>query len=92
MGLTFADIQSLSREESALYPVRLLVLRMLLLRRAVTQPLEPLPLLTEYNDEEKRIAELQIGFATRLRKSAYYIVETTKSTGKLYNRSTLFAD
>ncbi|TFK93346.1 hypothetical protein K466DRAFT_572570 [Polyporus arcularius HHB13444] len=63
MGLTFADIQSLSREESALYP-----------------PLEPLPLLTEYNDEEKRIAELQIGFATRLRNSAYYIVETTKST------------
>ncbi|EIW54986.1 uncharacterized protein TRAVEDRAFT_51114 [Trametes versicolor FP-101664 SS1] len=63
MGLTFADIQSLSREESALYP-----------------PLEPLPLLTEYNEEEKRIAELQIGFATRLRNSAYYIVENTKTT------------
>ncbi|KAI0355910.1 hypothetical protein OH77DRAFT_1402132 [Trametes cingulata] len=63
MGLTFADIQSLSREESALYP-----------------PLEPLPLLTEYSEEERRIAELQIGFATRLRNSAYYIVEPTKST------------
>ena len=47
----------------------------------MTQPLEPLPLLTEYNEEEKRIAELQIGFATRLRKSPYYIVESTKSTG-----------
>ena len=46
------------------------------------QPLEPLPLLTEYNEDEKRIAELQIGFATRLRQSAYYIIEQTKSTGK----------
>ncbi|KAI0327584.1 hypothetical protein GY45DRAFT_1327473 [Cubamyces sp. BRFM 1775] len=63
MGLTFADIQALDREESALYP-----------------PLEPLPLLTEYSEEEKRIAELQIGFATRLRQSAYYLVETTKSS------------
>ncbi|KAJ3002362.1 hypothetical protein NUW54_g5722 [Trametes sanguinea] len=63
MGLTFADIQSLSREESELYP-----------------PLEPLPLLTEYSEEERRIAELQIGFATRLRNSAYYLVEPTKST------------
>ncbi|KAI0762506.1 DNA-directed RNA polymerase III, subunit Rpc31 [Fomes fomentarius] len=43
-------------------------------------PLEPLPLLIEYSEEEKRIAELQVGFTTRLRKSAYYIVETTKST------------
>lgn len=49
----------------------------------MTQPLEPLPLLNEYNEDEKRIAELQIGFATRLRKSAYYIVETTKTTGVL---------
>ncbi|OSD05214.1 hypothetical protein PYCCODRAFT_1406686 [Trametes coccinea BRFM310] len=63
MGLTFADIQSLSREESELYP-----------------PLEPLPLLTEYSEEERRIAELQIGFATRLRNSAYYLVEPTRST------------
>ncbi|KAJ3518918.1 hypothetical protein NM688_g9375 [Phlebia brevispora] len=63
MGLTFADIQSMSREATALYPT-----------------LDPLPVLTEYTEEEKRIAELQIGFATRLRKSAYYIVEPTKST------------
>ncbi|KAH9947533.1 DNA-directed RNA polymerase III, subunit Rpc31 [Amylocystis lapponica] len=63
MGLTFADIQSMSREATALYP-----------------PLEPLPVLTEYSDEEKRICELQMGFAARLRKSAYYIVESTKST------------
>ncbi|KAI0760377.1 DNA-directed RNA polymerase III, subunit Rpc31 [Fomes fomentarius] len=47
---------------------------------ALYPPLEPLPLLTEYSDEEKRIAELQVGFATRLRKSAYYIIETTKSS------------
>ncbi|GJE85282.1 DNA-directed RNA polymerase III, subunit Rpc31 [Phanerochaete sordida] len=63
MGLTFADIQNLSRDESQLYP-----------------PLEPLPLLTEYSKEEREIAQLQIGFASRLRQSAYYIVETTKST------------
>jgi len=63
MGLTFADIQAMSREESALYP-----------------PLEPLPVLTDYTAEEKRIAELQLGFETRLRKSAYYIVEPTRST------------
>ncbi|KAJ7461810.1 hypothetical protein B0H11DRAFT_2241626 [Mycena galericulata] len=30
--------------------------------------------------DEKRIAAYQIGFAQRLRKSAYYVVETTKST------------
>lgn len=46
-----------------------------------TQPLETLPVLTEYTEEEKRIAELQTGFETRLRKSAYYIVESIKSTG-----------
>ncbi|OBZ67846.1 hypothetical protein A0H81_12322, partial [Grifola frondosa] len=63
MGLTFADLQTMSREQTALYP-----------------PLEPLPVLTEYTDEEKRICELQTGFATRLHKSAYYVVEHTKST------------
>lgn len=51
-------------------------------RRRYRQPLEPLPLLTEYNEDEKRVAELQTGFASRLRQSAYYIVESTKSTGK----------
>ncbi|KAI0090445.1 DNA-directed RNA polymerase III, subunit Rpc31 [Irpex rosettiformis] len=63
MGLTFADIQNLSREATELYPV-----------------LDPLPVLTEYNEEDKRIADLQIGFTTRLRQSSYYIVEHTKST------------
>ncbi|KIM91312.1 hypothetical protein PILCRDRAFT_58065 [Piloderma croceum F 1598] len=63
MGLTFADIQSLSREEDALYP-----------------PLDPLPVLTEYSNDERRICELQIGFTSRLRKSQYYVVETSKST------------
>ncbi|KAI0338024.1 hypothetical protein BDW22DRAFT_1338753 [Trametopsis cervina] len=62
MGLTFADIQNLSREATELYP-----------------SLDPLPVLTEYNEDEKRMAELQIGFATRLRQSPYYIVEATKS-------------
>ncbi|TFY80077.1 hypothetical protein EWM64_g3928 [Hericium alpestre] len=62
MGLTFADIQAMSREPSALYP-----------------PMEPLPLLTEYSEEEKRIAELQLGFEDRLRNSAFYIIETTKT-------------
>ncbi|KAI0763172.1 DNA-directed RNA polymerase III, subunit Rpc31 [Irpex lacteus] len=63
MGLTFADLQNLSREATELYPA-----------------LDPLPVLAEYNEEEKRMAELQIGFTTRLRQSAYYIVESTKST------------
>ncbi|EKM57641.1 uncharacterized protein PHACADRAFT_251378 [Phanerochaete carnosa HHB-10118-sp] len=63
MGLTFADIQNMSRDESQLYP-----------------SLDPLPLLTEYSEEEREIAQLQIGFATRLRRSAYYVIETTKST------------
>jgi len=40
------------------------------------------PVLTDITSEEKRIAELQIGFATRLRKSPYYIVEKNKSTGE----------
>ncbi|KAI0049179.1 hypothetical protein FA95DRAFT_1604574 [Auriscalpium vulgare] len=62
MGLTFADIQSMSREQSALYP-----------------PMEALPALTEYSEEEKRICELQLGFATRLRQSAYYVTEAIKS-------------
>ncbi|KAH9963004.1 DNA-directed RNA polymerase III, subunit Rpc31 [Russula dissimulans] len=63
MGLTFADIQAMSREQSALYP-----------------PLEPLPALTEYSEDEKRICELQRGFAARLRKSAYHVTQVAKST------------
>ncbi|KAI0074101.1 hypothetical protein K474DRAFT_1665853 [Panus rudis PR-1116 ss-1] len=61
MGLTFADIQNMSREASALYPEM------------------EVPMLSEYTDREKQIAELQLGFASRLRKSAYYITEPTKS-------------
>lgn len=63
MGLTFADIQSMSREPSALYP-----------------PMESLPVLTEYSEDEKRVAQLQQGFKERLRRSPYYIVESVKST------------
>ncbi|KAF9269629.1 hypothetical protein L218DRAFT_890317 [Marasmius fiardii PR-910] len=62
MGLTFADIQAMSREQTALYP-----------------PMR-LPVLTEYTDRERKITQLQIGFARRLRQSPYYVVETTKST------------
>ena len=40
------------------------------------------PIPSEITNEEKRIAEIQIGFATRLRKSPYYIVEKTKTTGE----------
>lgn len=46
-----------------------------------SKPLDPIPMLTEYNEDERHIAQLQIGFATRLRQSAYYITESTKSTG-----------
>ncbi|KAI9509312.1 DNA-directed RNA polymerase III, subunit Rpc31 [Russula earlei] len=63
MGLTFADIQAMSREQSALYP-----------------PLDRLPALTEYSDEEKRICDLQCGFATRMHKSAYHVTQVEKST------------
>ncbi|KAN0084290.1 DNA-directed RNA polymerase III, subunit Rpc31 [Tylopilus felleus] len=62
MGLTFADIQAMSREADALYP-----------------PLDPLPVLSDFSAEEKKISELQTGFITRLRKSPYYVVETVKS-------------
>ncbi|KAI9567466.1 DNA-directed RNA polymerase III, subunit Rpc31 [Boletus coccyginus] len=62
MGLTFADIQAISREADALYP-----------------PLDPLPVLSDFSAEEKKISELQTGFITRLRQSPYYVVETVKS-------------
>jgi DNA-directed RNA polymerase III subunit RPC7 len=39
------------------------------------------PVLTEFTEDEKKIAAYQIGFAQRIRKSAYYVVEATKSTG-----------
>jgi len=62
MGLSFADIQNLSREATAFYP-----------------PMS-VPIPTDITNEEKRIAEIQIGFTTRLRKSQYYIFEKSKST------------
>ena len=37
--------------------------------------------MTEYSEEEKQIVQYQLGFAERLRKSPYYIVEKTKSMG-----------
>ncbi|KIK68578.1 hypothetical protein GYMLUDRAFT_725456 [Collybiopsis luxurians FD-317 M1] len=61
-GLTFADIQQMSREATALYP-----------------EMKP-PVMTEASEKEKKIAQLQIGFASRLRRSEYYVVESTKST------------
>ncbi|KAJ8082889.1 hypothetical protein AAF712_003566 [Marasmius tenuissimus] len=62
MGLSFADIQTMSREQTALYP-----------------PMRP-PVLREYTDSERKITQLQIGFARRLRNSKYYVVETAKNT------------
>ncbi|KAF9568722.1 hypothetical protein CPC08DRAFT_654331 [Agrocybe pediades] len=62
MGLTFADLQNLSREGTAFYPPR------------------EIPVFTEPSNDEKEIAQLQLGFASRLRKSQYYIVESTKTT------------
>ncbi|KIM46689.1 hypothetical protein M413DRAFT_260809 [Hebeloma cylindrosporum] len=62
MGLTFADLQNLSREATALYPAM------------------RVPVATEPTKDEKRIAELQLGFAERMRKSQYYVVERTKTT------------
>jgi len=62
MGLTFADIQAMSREADALYP-----------------PLDPLPVLSDFSAEERKISALQTGFIARLRQSAYYVVEPVKS-------------
>lgn len=36
--------------------------------------------MTEFSEDEERIAEYQLGFARRMRRSAYFIVEKTKST------------
>ncbi|KAF5389638.1 hypothetical protein D9757_004150 [Collybiopsis confluens] len=66
-GLTFADIQQMSREGSALYP-----------------EMKP-PVMTEASEKEKKIAQIQIEFTAGLQKSEYYVVESTKSTGKNTN-------
>lgn len=47
-----------------------------------SQAMDPLPVLTEYTEDEKRVCELQLGFASRLRKSQYYVVEPNKSAGE----------
>ncbi|KAF9078823.1 DNA-directed RNA polymerase III, subunit Rpc31 [Rhodocollybia butyracea] len=46
---------------------------------ALYPPMRP-PVMTEPTEQEKRIAQLQIGFTSRLRKSEYYVAESTKST------------
>ena len=51
---------------------------------SVSQPMHILPVLTDCHVEEKRICELQLSFATRLRQSAYYVTEPTKSNGMHY--------
>ncbi|KAF7316366.1 DNA-directed RNA polymerase III subunit [Mycena indigotica] len=62
LGLTHADLQNLSIEETPLYPAMI-----------------P-PVLSDITEDEKKIAAYQTSFADRLRKSAYYIVESTKSS------------
>ncbi len=47
--------------------------------------MDPLPVLTEFTEEERQISELQLGFAARLRKSQYYVVEPSRSTGESRN-------
>src|ERR1700722_10660644 len=85
IGSTYADIQSMSREATALYPVWYRIFLTIefsfISQRSPIQPLDPLPVFTEYSKDESRIGQLQIGFASRLRKSQYYVVEVTKSTG-----------
>lgn len=64
MGLSFADIQSLSREPTALYP-----------------PMDILPVLSAMTPTDQEDVRHQIEFENEMRASAYYIVETKKSTG-----------
>ncbi|KAK0452294.1 hypothetical protein EV421DRAFT_1768179 [Armillaria borealis] len=37
------------------------------------------PVMSEFTEDEKKMCQYQIGYATRLKQSAYYIVETAKS-------------
>lgn len=60
-----------------------LLLRDNLLIPFSTQPLDPLPVLSDFSTEEKKICELQTSFITRLRKSPYYVVETIKPNGQV---------
>jgi len=61
MGLSFTEINSLSKEPAALYP------------------LMDIPALSEITDDERRTWKHQDELAARLRRSAYYIIEETKS-------------
>lgn len=40
------------------------------------------PVFTEPSPDEKRIAELQLAYNARMRRSQYYLVEKTKTTGE----------
>lgn len=40
------------------------------------------PIFTEPSGDENRIAGLQLAYAARMRKSQYYIVERSKTTGE----------
>jgi len=51
-------------------------------RSLCVQPIDPLPVLLDYSEEEKRICQLQNDFVARLRKSPYYVVEAVKSNGQ----------
>lgn len=52
--------------------------------------MDVLPVLTEFSEEDRAICEHQVGFATRLRRSAYYVTEPTKSTGTFHSHSLYF--
>lgn len=43
--------------------------------------MDPMPVLSEITEDERRTWRYQDEVATRLRKSAYYIIEETKSKG-----------
>ena len=58
MGLSFSELQNLSREQTALYPPR------------------TLPIFSEPSPDERRIASLQLGFAKRLAKSKYLVMDS----------------
>jgi len=42
----------------------------------------PVPTFSEPTDVEKSIAEFQLAYASRMRRSQYYITERTKSAGE----------
>lgn len=55
--------------------------------------MDNMPVLTALTDEDKEICQLQSGFAERLRQSAYYIVEHTRSDGQsLFDASPAMTD